>query len=236
MIIKIFDLNLWNYTNWKSRKPKIIAAIKKYNPDIINFQEIRDDVRFNRKGDNQLKQLNRILKYPYSAFFPGEDKHKTRPEKYPKYCIEGTGILSKFPILKTKTIKLKKHPKDVHTCENGYAKIKAEKTFDLMSVHFSNTNLFSRLHLIETLKWIKSKKLKPIILGDFNMWRQNLLHKLTGKDYNSSIRYKKYLSYPMRKWSLDYILIPKEFEFKSFKCLNEKLSDHRALLAEVKIS
>jgi endonuclease/exonuclease/phosphatase family metal-dependent hydrolase len=235
MILKIFNLNLWNYTDWKQRKPKIIRIIKKYNPDTIIFQEIRDDVRFNKKGDNQLKQLNRALRYPHYAFYQVTDKRKGFPEKYKQYCVEGTGILSRFPILKIERKQLKKHKDDKYICGNLYARIKAEKPVDIVAVHFSNTDLFSKLHLIETLKYIKAKKIKPIIIGDFNMWRQNVLHKLTGKDYKSSIKLKKYLSYPIRKWTLDYILIPKEFEFKSLKCLNEKLSDHRALLAEVEI-
>ena len=233
MTIKLFNLNLWNYTKWKVRRPKILRAIKKYNPDIIAFQEIRDDVRFNKKGDNQLKQLNKALKYPYYAFYQVADKRKGFPEKYKQYCVEGTGILSKFPILKVERKRLKKHKNDRYICGNLYAKIKSEKTFDLVAVHFSNTDLFSKLHLIETLKWIKSKKINPIIVGDFNMWRQNVLHKLTGNKFKSSVKFKKYLSYPLRQWTLDYVLIPKEFYFKSFKCLNERLSDHRALFAEI---
>ena len=58
---KIFDLNLWNYNNFEERKPRIIEAIKQYNPDIIAFQEVRDDLRFNSRGYNQARQLNTKL-------------------------------------------------------------------------------------------------------------------------------------------------------------------------------
>jgi endonuclease/exonuclease/phosphatase family metal-dependent hydrolase len=233
--MKIFNLNLWNYTDWKKREPKIIKAIREYKPDILVFQEVRDDVRFNKKGDNQLKQLNRVLRYPYSAFYQIADKRKGFPEKYKQYCVEGTGILSNFPILKIEKKQLKKHKDDKYICGNLYVRIKAERPVDILAVHFSNTDLFSKLHLIETLKYIRAKKIKTIIIGDFNIRHQNILHKLTRKDYKSSIKYKKYISYPPRKWSLDYLLIPKEFKFKSFKCEGKGLSDHKALIAEVEI-
>jgi endonuclease/exonuclease/phosphatase family metal-dependent hydrolase len=49
------------------------------------------------------------------------------------------------------------------------------------------------------------------------------------------MKYKRYLSYPPANYTLDYILIPKKFKFKSFDCLGENLSDHKALVAEIKI-
>ena len=103
--MKILNLNIWNYNNFDIRKPKIIRFIKKQNPDIITLQEVRDDVQFNKKGDNQVKQLNRELNYPYYEFYPVSDKQKERPEKYKKYCVEGTAVLSKYPIIKVEKIK-----------------------------------------------------------------------------------------------------------------------------------
>lgn len=236
MTLKILNLNIWNYTNFQERKPKIINFIKKNNPDVIVLQEVRDDIQFNKKGDNQAKQLNKELNYPEYAFYPVADKQKERPEKYKNYCIEGTAILSKFPIVKTEKIKLKKHPEDRYSSGNLYVQIKTErKVVDILGVHFSNSDLFSLLHLIETLKWINNRKIKPIIVGDFNMWHNDWLNDLTEENYTSSMKFKEYISYPLRKWTLDYILIPKNFKFKSFECVEEELSDHRALTAEINI-
>ncbi|MBT4257855.1 endonuclease/exonuclease/phosphatase family protein [archaeon] len=232
-MVKILNLNLFNYVDFDKRKPKIIKFIKKHDPDIIVFQEVRDDLEFNKKGDNQLKQLNRELNYPHSIFYPVTDKRKERPGKYKKPCIEGTGILSKFKILKSEKKKLKKHEEDIYNCGNLYLKIKAEKVIDLIVVHFSNRDLFSLLHLIETLKEIKKRKINPIIVGDFNMRHPEYLRDLTEEKYKISYYYKKYISYPAAKYTLDYIVIPKKYKFKSFKCLGKGLSDHKALVAEV---
>ena len=234
-MIKIFNLNLWNYTNWKERELKILEIIKKQNPDVITLQEVRDDIQFNKKGDNQAKQLNRELNYPYYAFYPVTDKQKERPEKYKDYCIDGTAVLSKFPILKVERKKLQKHKQDRYTCGNLYAKIKAEKIIDLIVVHFSNSNYFSLLHLLETLKDVKKRGIKPIIIGDFNIIDSYVLHELTENEFYSSLKFKKYISYPTKNETLDYVLIPKKFKFRSFECLTDNLSDHRALVVKIKI-
>ncbi|MAH51366.1 hypothetical protein CMI37_36455 [Candidatus Pacearchaeota archaeon] len=235
MKIKILDLNLWNYNNWGERKPKIIKFIKKHNPDVVALQEVRDDVKFNKKGNNQAKQLNRELKYLYYAFYPVTDKRKERPEQYKRRCMEGTAILSKYPILKIERKRLRKHHDDRYTCGNLYVKLKAQKIIDLIVVHFSNSSYFSLLHLLETLRYIKKKGIKPIIVGDFNIIDSYVLHEITEEDYKSSLSFKEYLSYPPANYTLDYILIPKEFEFKSFKCLGKDISDHKALVAEINI-
>ena len=234
-MIKIFNLNLWNYTNWKERELKILEIIKKQNPDVITLQEVRDDIQFNKKRDNQAKQLNRELNYPYYAFYPVTDKQKERPEKYKNYCIDGTAVLSKFPILKVERKKLQKHKQDRYTCGNLYAKIKAEKIIDLIVVHFSNSNYFSLLHLLETLKDVKKRGIKPIIIGDFNIIDSYVLHELTENEFYSSLKFKKYISYPTKNETLDYVLIPKKFKFRSFECLTDNLSDHRALVVKIKI-
>ncbi|MBT4377155.1 endonuclease/exonuclease/phosphatase family protein [archaeon] len=232
-MVKILNLNIWNYNHFEERKSKIINFIKKHNPDVVVLQEVRDHVKFNKKGDDQSKQLNRELNYPYLVYYPVTDKRKERPEKYKELCIEGTAILSKFKILNVREEMLAKHKEDRYNCGNLHVKIKAEKTFDLIAVHFSNSDLFSLLHLIETLKYVKEKKIKPILIGDFNIKHPEYLSQAIYGNYVSSYDYKKYLSYPAANYTLDYVVIPKEFKFKSLKCLGRGLSDHMALLTEV---
>jgi endonuclease/exonuclease/phosphatase family metal-dependent hydrolase len=234
-MVKILNLNIWNYTNFEERKPKIIKFIKKHDPDIVVLQEVRDDAKFNKKGDHQAKQLNAELNFPYTSYYSVTDKRKERPEKYDQFCIEGSAVLSKFKILNVEKKKLAKHPEDRYTCGNLHLRVKAEKVLDLIVVHFSNRDLFSLLHLIETMKYTREKKIRPIIVGDFNIKHPEYLSQMIYGDYTSSYDYKKYLSYPPANYTLDYVVIPKEFKFKSLKCLGKGLSDHMALLAEVKL-
>ena len=146
-MVKILNLNIWNYTNFEERKPKIIKFIKKHDPDIVVLQEVRDDAKFNKKGDHQAKQLNAELNFPYTSYYSVTDKRKERPEKYDQFCIEGSAVLSKFKILNVEKKKLAKHPEDRYTCGNLHLRVKAEKVLDLIVVHFSNRDLFSLLHL-----------------------------------------------------------------------------------------
>src|SRR3989344_6002711 len=234
MVLKVLSLNIWNYTNYKERKPKIIEFIKKQNPDVLVLQEVRDDIDFNEKGNDQAKQLQKELDYPYYEFYAVTDKQKERPEKYNRYCIEGTAIFSKFPIKKVEKIQLTKQPEDRYTCGNLHITIQAKKKIDIIGVHFSNSNLFSLLHLIETLKYARDKKIKPIIVGDFNILHPNWLADVVSSEYLDSYNFKKYISYPSKNETLDYIVIPKEFSFVSLDCSTEELSDHRALIAEIK--
>lgn len=236
MILKILSLNLWNYTNYNDREPKIIEFIKKHNPDVIVLQEIRDDVEFNEKGNDQAKQLNKQLDYPYYEFYAVTDKQKERPEKYNRHCIEGTAIFSRFPIKKVEKIQLTKQPDDRYTCGNLHVTLDAKKKIEIIGVHFSNSNLFSLLHLIETLKYARYKKIKPIIIGDFNILHPNWLADTVYGEYSDSYSFKKYISYPSKNETLDYILIPKEFKFKSVVCPDESISDHRPLITEIFIS
>ena len=233
MMLKILSLNIWNYTNYKERKPKIIEFVRNNNPDVLVLQEVRDDIDFNEKGNDQAKQLQKELDYPYYEFYAVTDKQKERPEKYNRYCIEGTAIFSKFPIKKVEKIQLTKQPEDRYTCGNLHITIQAKKKIDIIGVHFSNSNLFSLLHLIETLKYARDKKIKPIIVGDFNILHPNWLVDVSSGEYTNSYSFKKYISYPSKNETLDYILIPKKFKFKSLVCSGDELSDHRTLMAEI---
>lgn len=234
-MVKVLNLNLWNYNNFEERKPKIIAFVKKHNPDIIIFQEVRDDLQYNKKGNNQAKQLNEKLGYPHLVYYPVADKRKERPEKYKLRCTEGTAILSRYPIIKTEKKKLKKHKDDRYNCGNLYFRVRAEKKIDFIAVHFSPNDLFSKLHLMETLKFVKKKKIKPIIIGDFNIINYEVLHNAIIGEYKSSLQKKKYISYPKGRFTLDYVLIPEEYKFKTFKCQGTNLSDHKALITEISV-
>ena len=234
-MLKILNLNLWNYNNFEKRKPFIIDFIKKHKPDIIIFQEVRDDLEFNKEGENQAKQINKSLKFPFELFCPVTDKRNERPEKYKLQCLEGTAILSKFPIMNHEIIQLKKYDDCIYSRGNVCFKIKAEKEIDFIAVHFAPNEIHSKLDLKETLDYVEKKKISSIIVGDFNFIDSNLLFDLTKENFMSSYEFKNYISYPKANFTLDYILIPNEFSFRSFQCLGTNLSDHKVLIAEIEL-
>jgi len=228
--MKILNLNIQGYNNFNKRKPKIVKFIQKHNPDIITLQEVRDDLRFNKKGNNQAKQLQKEINYPFCLFMKTMDINKVNKTMNNPKCFEGIAVISKHPIIKTIKKKLKKHQRDEYTRGILYVRI---NKMDIFVVHFSPDDLFSKLHLIETLKYIKQKNILPIIIGDFNIRKKYIIKSVLSKEYISSSNIKKYISYPPAKYTLDYIIIPKDLRFKSFACIGNELSDHKALVAEI---
>ena len=229
--MKILNLNLWNYNEFEKRKPFIIKFIQKHNPDVITFQEVRDDLRFNSNGNNQAKQLNKYLNYKYLKFIKTMDVNKVNNTPNNPSCFEGLAVLSKYPIIKSKLFRLKKHTRDKFTRAILYVKLK--NNLDLIDVHYSPDDLFSKLHLEETLNFARKNRIKPIIIGDFNVRHPNIVEEVIGTDYVSSRKIKKYISYPSAKYTLDYVLVPKNIKIKSFSCLGTKISDHKALIIEI---
>jgi len=242
MILKLLSINLWNYNHFEDRFQKIISFIKETKPDVIALQEVRDDSRRNHVGNNQLLQLNKKIGYAYHEYFEYMDVNRVNKSLNNIYydttnprVMEGLGLLSIYPIVKTYSRHLKKHKLDKYPRGILCARIKSEKTFDIFVVHYSADDLFSKLHLEETLEYARKKFIKPIIVGDFNMRKTEIAHEVASQDYVVSRDRFKYYSYPSKKETLDYILIPKEMSFKSFKCVRTAISDHSVLLAEIVI-
>ncbi len=226
-------LNIHNYHNFTQRKPRIIAIIKKYNPDVVALQEIRDDRAKNKVGMDQAKQLNSKLHFKYSKFLRVNNRNKVKNLIDLPPCYEGLAILSKFPFSSDKIL-LKKHEGDQYYRKILVANVRVgSQIIPLWVVHFSNNDLFARLHAEETLN--KAKSIQPIILGDFNIKYPLEIKKLAPKnDYISSSDYN-YISFPEDNCSYDYIFIPKKYSFLSFECISEEVSDHKALYAEINL-
>ncbi len=235
-MIKIFDLNLWNYNNFEERKPRIIEAAKKYDPDIIAFQEVRDDLRFNTKGHNQARQLNDELKYKHFAFMKTMDVNMVNKRSGEAGCVEGLAVLSKYPIVKVIRKRLKQHTIDKYTRGFLYAKIrKDDELIEVCVVHFSPGGFFGKLQLDETLRYLKKRQMFPVIMGDFNIDDQDYITRLASDVYEVSNDFNSCVTLSDTCRTIDDILIPKKFKFKKFFCAGSGLSDHRALIAELSL-
>ncbi|MBI2146795.1 endonuclease/exonuclease/phosphatase family protein [Candidatus Woesearchaeota archaeon] len=231
--IKIMTLNIHNYHNFTLRRPRIIALFKKYNPDIIALQEIRDDGAKNKPGMDQAKQLNEKLNFKYFRFLRVNNRNKAKGLVNLPPCYEGMAILSKFPF-SSREITLKKHKDDTYCRKILIANINTGvQIIPVWVVHFSNNDLFARLHSEETLN--HAQLTQPIILGDFNIKYPSDIKKLAEKNNYISSSYYKYVSFPEDNCSYDYIFIPARYSFLRFKCIPQKVSDHKALFAEINL-
>jgi endonuclease/exonuclease/phosphatase family metal-dependent hydrolase len=238
MKIKLLTLNIWRYDgDWKKREPKIIDFIEKENPDFIFLQEVFDDSRYNKLGNNQALQLNSKLKFKNVIYNIAEKLKTEHKQKIKVPVFDGLACFTNNEILKINNIKLKKRKEDRHfrIIQRIESKINGKRLL-FYHTHFSNRDDWAIFHLKETLNKAKKEKIHPIILGDLNIINTLDLSNTTKKDYSNSYIFKKYNSFPKKKETLDYILIPKRnFKFVDVKCNKNSLSDHNPLLSIIEL-
>ena len=228
----IASLNLWCFSEWDTRLPAIVKLLKEINPDILFTQETQRNIAIDPR--NQIEIINAELGYPYHIFAPADIK-TTRKDVTYKFPVEhGLGVLSKWPVI-TETIQLKKSEDDkekriILTCEIDMGGVKHL----LANLHFSNSDMWAENHFKETLKILNQKNITPILVGDFNIYNIVKYKDLYDSQYISSSELYHYVSYPNDNASLDYILLPQQYEFEDFSCRSEYVSDHRMIVAKVK--
>lgn len=241
MKIKVLTTNIWRYYKWEKRKEKLINFLKKENADVVFLQEVAYDERLKDRWQNQVEEMNEEVGYSSSTFGKLMKMKKWHNKPIDWIMYYGLGILSKYPIEYSEVVILPPVKKDK---KFGFmhSVIKASRgDIDLINVHFENTNQGSKKHLKQTLEWCKKRKIKPIIAGDFNIKVIEDLNELAKKDYEISYSIKPYKSFMPTKFShdkvpitLDYIIIHKEkFRFISVECVNNNVSDHNPVIAEI---
>ncbi len=233
-VLKLLDLNIALYNGWSVRMPEIVRLIREHGPDVVALQEVMDDAKFNKYGDNQAKQLARALGFGHCAVYLSSNLRKESPQWVgDRRAREGNAILSRYPLRDIVKRRLKRQACDRHCRGFVYARVMAPVPFTIMVVHFTNDDVFSVLHLKEALAYAERAKLRPIIVGDFNIRDTKAALALTPKGYTLSYAAKRYVSHPKTGETLDDIMLPEGMRFRSLQSIDKKLSDHCALVAEI---
>ena len=232
-MLKLLDLNIALYNDWDKRAPSIVDFIKEQRPDIVTLEEVMDDAKYNKYGNNQAVQIARATGFDHCAFYLSGNLQKESPQWVgDRRARAGDAILSKYALAKVVKKRLKRHPEDKHYRGIVKARVMSRPPIDLIVVHFSNNDLFSRLHMEEVVGYVRKAQIRPVIVGDFNMYPENML-RMVPEDYTLSYALKKYVSFPSEGNTFDYIMLPKGLKFKSMECIDGGLSDHSALVAEI---
>ena len=186
---------------------------------------------------NQVAELNELLGYPYAVFAPTGLRHKQRGEAVVPPSQLGHGVLSQYPIIGLEQLFLTQAEgdADIRTLLNVDIKT-PEGVRYFSSIHFSNSDSGSVAHFREMLSMLKLSGKPRVLAGDFNIFNLSQLKNEYGAEYSSSADVFSYISYPERQGTLDYILLPKGCIFSAFECVDEPLSDHRALVADVEFA
>jgi endonuclease/exonuclease/phosphatase family metal-dependent hydrolase len=240
MKLKIITINVWRYYEWEKRKQKLANFLKKEDADIVLFQEVASSEK--SKWNNQIEEINEMVKYPFFAFEKLVKMTKWHEEPIDYEMYYGFGILSKYKIKEKELVKLKHVLKKK---DFGFMHCVIEidnKDFYFLNVHFENTDEGSKEQLKKTLKFCERNKINPIIAGDFNMKNTETLKELAGKSYEISYFVKHYFSFMPTEFSnnkepitLDYIIVGKnKFKILEVECVENSPSDHRPIVAIVK--
>jgi len=227
--MKITTLNLQEFTNWEARQPAIIEYLQSESPDVIVFQEVV--FLPNVSPYNQAQLLNQALGYASEQSAITRLQASTVHETY----REGLAALSKYPVTKADTLILKQAQGDEHNRIIQLLDINVDgQIVKIANVHFSITDItdFATAHLKETLEILALRQEERIIVGDFNLSDLSETAAIWEDAYRSSDEFE-YISYPGMNKRIDYVLIPKKYNFTNISISGDGLSDHRALTVDI---
>ncbi len=239
--MKILTLNLWRYYDWEKRFSNIIKNILEKKPDVIFLQEVQLDKT--KSTFSQVEVLKKELQeYKYSIFSTIVVKTHQRDQKLKEPVQHGMAVLSKYPIANSFNyfLKLSEDEKEARSilCFNIE---KENEIIKMANIHFGNREDWAKAQLKEFIDFLNQRNERRIMAGDFNLFKMPE-YKNIFKDYKLSYDFKKYQSFKEtyengkmieKKGTLDYVLIPKNMNFKNLEIIDDYLSDHQALFIEI---
>ena len=235
-MLKLMTLNLFRYHDWGERKGNIAALVHDLQPDIVVMQEVLTNRAFSDMPQSDF--IADTCNYRYRSFAPtllrmnSRDKAGNRNQQ----ASEGQACISKFPIVSTENYFLRQYPDYPEDVSVQFCTLDVDgESVELCNVHFANNHIAFK-HLDELLELIEKRAAKPIIIGDFNIYKlaeyKAKVGPLTGYQISSDI--SEYVSYEADGESLDYIAAPaSKYDIKDVVCPEVYVSDHRAVMATV---
>ena len=232
MKLKLMSFNTQHFENYNTKEieyESVIKLINKYKSDIIGLNEVYGK-GFDKKIDGiQSKEIADKLGY-YHYF------GKSTRLNFKSY---GNALLSKYPIIEAKVIKIPKVFFKFHE-RRSILKAKIDINGNILTVfvtHFGLTKEEQEKGIKTLISLLNEDKF--IIMGDFNITYGNkLLDYLKGKTIDTSIYFnEKLLSWPSDnpKYKFDYILTSKDIKIIKADIPNEVISDHRPYITEIEI-
>ena len=232
--MKILTLNLWRYYDWEKRFENILKSISKKDPDIIFLQEVQLNKEFSNLSQVEILK-NKLSGYKYSIFSTTTIKTRQRDVALKIPVQQGIAILSKYPITNSFNYFLKLSKDEDERRSILCFDIEKDGNIKKMAnVHLGNRTDWAEKQLKEIIDFLSQRNEKRVLVGDFNLF-EITEYKKTLKDYINSYSFKKYDSFISddKTGTLDYVLIPNSYNFKSLDTIDEYLSDHKGLYVEI---
>lgn len=236
MNLKVMQYNTLSCSNYKTLKvdfPCIAEAIKKYDPDILGLNEIRDEGE-SVEYDAQLRILSSMLGFKYFYFAKAIDDNGPNPY--------GNGLMSKYPIIEVDTVMIpdpeeKKYEGFYETRCVLKAVVNAGKKIDVVVTHFG-LNPDEQENAVKTVLDNISDT-NCILMGDFNVVPDNeVLNPIREKMVDTAKLFDgERLSFPsdVPDRKIDYIFTSPDIEVLKADIPEIIASDHRPHIAEIEI-
>ncbi|MCK5311674.1 MAG: endonuclease/exonuclease/phosphatase family protein [Desulfobacteraceae bacterium] len=214
----------------KSNLDDIVSLLQRINPDLVALQEADGPSVWS--GDfSHVAYLAEKAGYYYSV----------RGAHVEGIMLSyGTALLSKHPLCKPASLTFEPSPP---TFSKGFVSadintgVKSETK--IVSVHLDFFRKTVREQQVKDMVDKLSISKKPlIVMGDFNCeWEdgsalQILAEKLNLTAYQTGA--ENMITFPALKKRLDYILISKDFEFTTYKVIEDIVSDHLGVITEIR--
>lgn len=187
-------------------------------PDVILFQKVQILSSGLSQVEELKNKLNKKIKkiYPYSVHhtiylkLSEQGKILETPKQYRMVVLCKHPITNSFNYFVVQTEELE--PRSV-LCFDIIIKEKGKKEiYNLANIHLENRQHWAKPQFENLLQFLKNRNENRILAGDFNLFDLQ-----TPQNYYSSFDFQSYISYPNKNWTLDYILIPQKYQFKTQK-------------------
>lgn len=246
IVLKVLTLNvaharkhwLQQLTRQKNPVEKNLIEISKVflreKADVIAMQEVDSSGRGPAHFDH-VSYLAHHANYPNLV----KGKHGRR-----MFVTYGTALISRFALHRSRSYKFYRTPLRFpkgFVISTIYLPGNPRLEIDLVSLHLDPIRKTIRLQqILELVELLEYDNNPIIIMGDFNCswaYKDSTLHTLVElldlKVHKPN--HLGFITFPQFKKRYDWILISQELNFKSYKVLNDHLSDHLAVVAEIQI-
>ncbi|MDQ1512587.1 MAG: hypothetical protein QOC59_429 [Microbacteriaceae bacterium] len=229
--MRITSLNLRGFFEWEERSQRIVAYLKRMDPDVLLFQEVVYLPAVSAFSPVEL--LNRDLGYP----FRHESITRLQRGRTAQDYREGLAILSRWPVPASEAVVLHHEDNDPHQRIVQFVDVEQDgRVWPLANVHLSVRDDFALGHLEEVLEIVAGKEERRILGGDFNVDHlERHAHLWRGRAVLTS-EVEQYVSRPASHENDDYFLVPTDYEIRSLQLSGDELSDHRALTVDLRLA
>jgi endonuclease/exonuclease/phosphatase family metal-dependent hydrolase len=228
--MRITSLNLRGFFEWEERAQRIVAYVKRMDPDVLLFQEVvyLPDI----SAFSPVELLNRDLGYP----FRHESITRLQRGRTARDYREGLAVLSRWPVPSSEAVVLHHEEGDPHQRIVQFVDVEQDgNVWPLGNVHLSVRDDFALGHLKEVLEIVAAKEERRILGGDFNVNHLERHAELWRGRAVLSSQIEQYVSRPESHENDDYFLVPNRYEIRALHVSGDELSDHRALTIDLRV-